>query len=80
MGEVAGEGFDLPALDTLFLTVPISFKGRGIQQIMRITRGGSSSKLSALVHDFCDAEVPVLERMSRRRQSLMRKQCFENLT
>lgn len=76
--KVAGEGLDLPALDTLFLTVPISFKGRIVQQLGRITRNSdASSKTIAIVHDFHDPNVPLLDRMFMRRLKVMRKEGFQ---
>ena len=72
--KVAGEGFDLPQLDTLFLTVPVSFKGRIIQQTGRVTR----SDTPALVYDYVDENVPWLKHMAGRRQRTMSSEGFEH--
>lgn len=74
--KVAGEGLDIPALDTLFLTMPVSFKGRIIQQAGRVTRGSVGGEETAVVHDFRDSEVPLLERMYRRRRRTLEKEGF----
>lgn len=73
--KVAGEGFDLPALDTLFLTMPISFKGRVVQNLGRVTRGESQAD-EVIVHDFHDVQVAVLDRMFAKRQRAIKKEGF----
>jgi len=61
-----GEGFDAPALDTLFLAAPISFAGLLVQCAGRIVRS-SPGKETAEVHDYHDAAVPVLAASLQRR-------------
>lgn len=71
--KIAGEGLDLPTLDTVFLCSPVAFKGNIIQRIGRVTRGGSGS---ATVHDFHDIEVPALHRMFMKRRRVIEKAGF----
>jgi len=61
-----GEGFDAPALDTLFLASPISFDGLLIQCIGRVLRA-AAGKDTAEVHDYHDPETPALAVSLQRR-------------
>jgi len=65
-GEYLGEGFDCPRIDTLFLTFPVSFKGKIVQYVGRTLRS-YPGKAVVEVYDYCDTEVPVLSRMYSRR-------------
>lgn len=65
-GSYIGEGFDVPRLDTLVLTMPISFKGKVVQYAGRLNRQ-YEGKIDIRIYDYFDIHVPVLERMYKRR-------------
>lgn len=77
MSQVAGEGIDLPVLNTLVLAAPVAFKGNVIQQVGRVTRDASgTSSSAATVHDFHDKNVSALAAAFRKRSSVLNKQSF----
>ena len=61
-----GEGFDAPALDTLFLAAPVRFHGRLVQYVGRILRP-HRSKEQAIVYDYWDRDEPVVAAMLKGR-------------
>ncbi len=65
-GSYIGEGFDNPELDTLFITMPVSFKGKVVQYAGRLHRdyGG---KNEVRIYDYLDEKIPVLSNMRRKR-------------
>ncbi|HEV7738707.1 MAG TPA: DEAD/DEAH box helicase family protein, partial [Chlamydiales bacterium] len=65
-GKFIGEGFDDPRLDTLFLTMPVSWKGIIAQYVGRLHRL-HADKREAQVYDYVDLNVPILEKMFNRR-------------
>lgn len=65
-GKFIGEGFDDARLDTLFLTLPISWQGTIAQYVGRLHRLYDSKK-EVQVYDYADLNVPMLERMFNKR-------------
>jgi superfamily II DNA or RNA helicase/very-short-patch-repair endonuclease len=65
-GRYIGEGFDEPRLDTLFLTLPVSWRGTIAQYVGRLHRL-HAGKREVQVYDYADLDVPMLARMFDRR-------------
>jgi superfamily II DNA or RNA helicase len=66
-GKYVGEGFDLPILDTLFLALPVSWKGTLQQYIGRIVRN-HENKSSIEVYDYVDSKIERLDKMYVKRR------------
>ncbi|WP_443689196.1 DEAD/DEAH box helicase family protein, partial [Paraprevotella xylaniphila] len=65
-GKYVGEGFDYPRLDTLFLALPISWKGLVAQYAGRLHRE-NEEKADVRIYDYIDIHEPVCESMYRKR-------------
>jgi superfamily II DNA or RNA helicase len=65
-GSYIGEGFDDARLDTLFLAMPVSWKGTLQQYVGRLHRI-HHNKQELLVYDYVDANSPMLSRMFKKR-------------
>ena len=70
-GRYIGEGFDDARLDTLFLAMPVSWRGTLAQYVGRLHRL-HPAKREVLVYDYVDEPVPVLRRMMQKRVSAYR--------
>lgn len=65
-GKYVGEGFDLPRLDTLMLTLPVSWKGLIVQYTGRLHRN-YPGKAETRIYDYIDLRVPICDSMYRKR-------------
>jgi len=65
-GKYIGEGFDDARLDTLFLTMPVSWRGIIAQYAGRLHRF-HDGKREVRIHDYADLDVPMLSRMFDKR-------------
>lgn len=65
-GGYIGEGFDDPRLDTLFLALPVSWRGTIAQYVGRLHRL-HEGKREVRVYDYADLDVPMLSRMFDKR-------------
>jgi superfamily II DNA or RNA helicase len=67
-GRYLGEGFDDARLDTLFLTMPISWRGTLSQYAGRLHRR-HASKRDVVIYDYVDENEPILMKMATRREA-----------
>lgn len=65
-GRYIGEGFDDARLDTLFLALPISWRGTLQQYVGRLHRLHDNKRV-VQVYDYVDRHVPLLMRMYAKR-------------
>ena len=78
-GSKAGEGFNYPRLDTLMLAAPVSWEGSIEQYAGRLNRDYPGKK-NAIIFDYVDSNIPMFERMYRKRLSTYRQIGFEVCT
>jgi len=65
-GRFIGEGFDDARLDTLFLALPVSWKGTLVQYAGRLHRL-YPGKTEVRIYDYLDSDVPMLAKMFEKR-------------
>jgi superfamily II DNA or RNA helicase len=67
--QMTAEGLDIPAIDTLFLTTPLS----DIEQAAGRIRRPSEGKKEPVIVDFIDEQVPQFKRMAETRQKFYKR-------
>jgi superfamily II DNA or RNA helicase len=67
-GRYLGEGFDDARLDTLFLTMPISWRGTLAQYAGRLHRL-HGAKREVVIYDYVDEDDPMLAKMAAKREA-----------
>jgi superfamily II DNA or RNA helicase len=67
-GRYLGEGFDDARLDTLFLVMPVSWKGTLSQYVGRLHRL-HHAKTEVRIYDYVDSNVSMLDKMSQKRKA-----------
>ena len=75
-GRYIGEGFDDARLDTLFLSLPVSWKGTLVQYTGRLHRVHAGKREVRIV-DYVDGKVPMLARMLEKRLRAYRAMGYE---
>ena len=66
-GRYLGEGFDDARLDTLFLCLPVSWRGILAQYAGRLHRN-HEGKSEVIIFDYADLDIPMLAKMYERRR------------
>ncbi len=77
-GRYLGEGFDDARLDTLFLTLPISWRGTLAQYAGRLHRL-HAAKREVLIYDYVDVSEPMLVKMAAKREAGYRSLGYQTI-
>ena len=75
-GNLIGEGFDFPRLDTMIMATPISWKGIVEQYVGRLNREYPGKK-SAVIYDYVDPHIDVLAGMYAKRMKAYKRIGYE---
>ena len=75
-GRYIGEGFDDARLDTLFLALPVSWKGTLVQYAGRLHRK-YAGKSDVKIYDYVDRNIPMLVKMFQKRLRGYRSMGYE---
>ena len=65
-GQMVGEGFDYPRLDTLIMATPVSWKGIVEQYAGRLNRDYDGKK-NVVIYDYVDSHIDKFDRMYGKR-------------
>ncbi len=65
-GQLVGEGFDYPRLDTLIMATPVAWKGVVEQYAGRLNRD-FEGKQNVMIYDYVDVHIPVFDKMYAKR-------------
>lgn len=65
-GQMVGEGFDFPRLDTLIMATPVSWKGIVEQYAGRLNRDYEGKK-NVIIYDYVDSHINKFDNMYSRR-------------
>lgn len=75
-GQLIGEGFDYPRLDTLIMACPVAFKGIIEQYAGRLHRD-FEGKENVMIYDYIDAHIPVFDAMYAKRLKAYKRIGYE---
>ena len=78
-GQLIGEGFDFPRLDTLFLTTPVAWKGVVEQYAGRLNRD-YEGKQDVIIYDYVDSHIPMFDNMYGKRLKAYKQIGYEVCT
>lgn len=78
-GQLIGEGFDFPRLDTLLLATPVAWKGVVEQYAGRLNRD-YEGKQDAIIYDYVDSHIPMFDNMYGKRLKAYKQIGYEICT